>query len=484
MFFNFFLRSRCGLFTKVFLSACLSIYFCSTLIATDSLIDPEKKGFRGSKRLRDHDQLQETAPATKIQKIKETPDLHSDMIMQIFLPLKFSTIAAGQLVSKTWNQVLCSEKFCNLWGVHLVPSTAQAFNKTSTSFIRYFSTPSLTLLNTTGFNNVSIKAMSADGSTLIAQATDISDHCYKAAKHTSEGWVVLPSLNNGQHTTVSSINENGSVIVGSAEDGANNNIETAVRWTDNTISTLPSLDSASSTKARAVNRDGSVIVGEVEYDNNDKVSAAVRWLIKHDQAEINELPCFKKERSYSAHFVSYDGTTIVGTEMSDAQDSRPNLVQWTDKINELPCLNRNHTPFCNAINHDASLIVGVEMDMGHYASTTPVQLTKQEATALPLLTPSNKHGWVNVTSADGLTLCGVVSDAEGSRKTAVVWKDMKINDLQSLLEKSSPRIKELIQGGHITNVNAISANGLQVAGMISLNGNSVPFKAILPSRYS
>ncbi|MGN6670961.1 MAG: hypothetical protein ACTHJ4_05420, partial [Candidatus Nucleicultricaceae bacterium] len=144
-------------------------------------------------------------------------------------------------------------------------------------------------------------------------------------------------------------------------------------------------------------------------------------------------------------------------------------------------LNAQYHRVCTAINHDGSIRVGVEQDMTNRTTTTPVQWTKEGVTALPLLTATNKHGFVTAISANGLAQGGTVYDTEYSKKTAVVWQDGKVNSLQALLEESSPLVKKSLQGAHLIKVDAINANGLQVAGMVFFNGNSFPFKAILPS---
>ncbi|MGN6671446.1 MAG: hypothetical protein ACTHJ4_07925, partial [Candidatus Nucleicultricaceae bacterium] len=412
-------------------------------------------------------------PTDEALENKWMPD---DVVKQFFFDLPFSSIRSGRCVSKQLLRILMSDGFCNYWGKHFLPSTPEAMGMTPQEFIRYWSTPSFKILSDDRYQNITVSAMSADGSIIAGYAFDGAndDRLTTAVQWIKEKIMPLPHLNNGRYASVRSVNHDGSAIVGHADDGANDDRRTAVLWRDGKITSLPFLNNGPYVNAACVNGDGSIIVGNAVDGTNNDIRTAVLW----SKEKITPLPFLNNGKDANAICVNGDGSVIVGYA-NDGADNMKIMVQWSkEKITPLPFLNNGKDATPLNISGDGSIIAGYARDGANHDIPTAVLWVNGAITPLPLLN-NGSYASVNSVNHDASVIVGHANDGANNKNTAVLWSNGEIFSIQERLKAEDLNL----EGIHLEEAKAISANGLQVIGK-SINFNQFFFKAVLPSKYS
>lgn len=326
----------------------------------------------------------------------------NDIASQIFLRSPYKSIETGWAVSQAWNHLLRSDGFCLDWSKRFAPSTPESESMTIRQFNHYFSKPSFKIL---------------EGS---------EPHLWPKDQRMQQSRFFLnemPHLNDGNFSSPSVISDDGSTIIGCADDGANQNQKRAVRWVCGIIEVLPNLDNGIGAIPLDTNHDGSTSIGSSRsYKNFTLVRKSIVW----KNEEVKELPRLIPEAAVTARRISSDGNIIVGWSSKNIP-SKSIAVRWVDGIiEELPNPNNNDDAIAWDTNYNGSIIVG---KIGQHA---------------------------------------------------VVWKDMCVFSLQHLLEEAGVNL----QGYHLTDATMISTNGFQITGIAKrktpLGMEQKIFEAILP----
>lgn len=477
------------LLSHLSLALVLSSSFSDFLVASknDPLIENEEKSL---KRMRDNNNTEGEQPLeaerplkrqkTKALSVLSTPlFVYDDPLKGLYLPheiiphffasISFKDIRAGRCVSKLWKEILTDDEFCTSWGGHFAPSTPEAMGMKPKDFIRYWSTPSFTVLSDDDYKYVSFNAMSSDGSVLVGGTNDDPN---TAVKWVDGEITPLPFLNNGTFANVHDVSSDGSIMVGSAEDGPDNGKFTAVQWSNGEIKPLPFLNNGTWTSVNGINGDGTIMVGSAGDGDNEGLSKAVQW----SNGEIKTLPSLNNGNYSSVLRVNSDGSVMVGRAEDGANNGLSMAVQWINgEIEPLPLLNNGIYAEVNDVNSDGSILVGSGIDGANHNRYTAVQWVNGKVVPLPFLR-NGAYASVHSVNSDGSVMVGKADDGAIGLSTAVQWINGEIFSIQELLESAGVNL-----GGYrLSSTFRISANGLQVIGSSDKDG----FKAVLPSKYS
>ncbi|MBX9696502.1 MAG: hypothetical protein K2X98_02810, partial [Alphaproteobacteria bacterium] len=214
------------------------------------------------------------------------------------------------------------------------------------------------------------------------------------------------------------------------------------------------------------------IVGSAGDGDNEGLSTAVRWI----NGEIKTLPCLNNGIFSNVHGVNSDGSIMVGKAGDGDNEGLSTAVQWINgEIMPLSCLNNGTYADVNDVNSDGSIIVGSAGDGANNNRYTPVRWINGEAMPLPLLN-NGTYASVHSVNGDGSIMVGKAEDGANGLSAAVQWIDGEIFSIQELLESAGLNLG----GNRLSSTFKISANGLQVIG----SSETDSFKAVLPSKYT
>lgn len=172
-------------------------------------------------------------------------------------------------------------------------------------------------------------ALSGDGSVAVG------DDDFKAVAHRAGETTQLAPFGDNDWSFAADVSQDGSIIVGWAEDSAVTYSAHALKWDGDEVVELRPIASAISCKATSVSADGSVIVGicVIGYDQY-----IVRWQ--------NEQPTNLRQVAGSTNcfdpYVSADGNTIVGTCVLNGYEQP---FRWTSQAG-MQALTGYPTEYC------------------------------------------------------------------------------------------------------------------------------------------
>jgi probable HAF family extracellular repeat protein len=211
--------------------------------------------------------------------------------------------------------------------------------------------------------------VNADGSVVVGSAIDgaVPQLPFPYAPRTrafrwtqASGMVSLGTLNGGSSSSASGVNANGLVVVGSADDAALQS--RAFRWTPATgMVNLGTLNGGRYCYASAVNADGSVIVGSAADGAAQNQSRAFRWTQASGMANLGTL----NGGSYSfASAVNATGSVVVGYGDDGAAQNQDRAFRWTQASGmvSLGTLNGGSSSSASGVNATGSVVVGSALD--------------------------------------------------------------------------------------------------------------------------
>ena len=171
-----------------------------------------------------------------------------------------------------------------------------------------------------GGNNSTSYGVSADGSVVVGTSNDgAAGFNSRAFRWTQAGGMVsLGVLNGGLHSDARGVNADGGVVIGNAKDGAAANVDSAFRWTQaGGMVSLGMLNGGNYSSAYSVSGDGSVVVGQASDGAVGNVGRAFRWtqaggLVTVEQWLRNGGVPVPVDVTDSAYGVSANGSVVVG----------------------------------------------------------------------------------------------------------------------------------------------------------------------------
>jgi probable HAF family extracellular repeat protein len=303
----------------------------------------------------------------------------------------------------------------------------------------------MTVLGTLGGNYSYAFAVSADGSVIVGQADNAAD------EGRAVSWVDgsttatdLGALLGGETSSARGVSADGGVIVGQAKNAANQ--WRAVSWVDgSTTATDLGTLGGNTSSAYAVSADGSVIVGQAKNATDE--GRAVSWV--DGSTTATDLGTLGGTNSY-ARAVSADGSVIVGEADNATDEGR--AVSWVDgstTATDLGTLGGTNS-YARAVSADGSVIVG-EADNAA-GDGRAVSWVGGSTTATDLGTLGGTYSEARAVSADGSVIVGRAETAPDTYH-AVSWVggSTTATDLGTL-------------GGRYSYANAVSADGSVIVG--------------------
>ena len=203
--------------------------------------------------------------------------------------------------------------------------------------------------------------MSGDGSVVVGQQN--ADQAYIWTQ-SSPFLLNLGALNNGNWSEAKAVSRDGSVVVGSAEDGAGTNIginRRAFRWTQATgMVSLGTLHNGTYSYGYGVSADGSVVVGNAGDGASNNVQRAFRWTQATGMVSLGTLNNGNSTYTTFATGVSADGLIVVGYAPDGAAFNHNRAFRWTQATGmvSLGTLNNSIVSNAYAVNADGSVVVG------------------------------------------------------------------------------------------------------------------------------
>lgn len=208
-------------------------------------------------------------------------------------------------------------------------------------------------------------AVNANGSVIVghsrvADRNSFPDRAFRWTRET--GMVALPLLNGGLRSDAQGVNADGSVVVGTAQDGRDMRYR-AVRWTQETgIASLGAINGGDFSQAYAVNAEGNVVVG---YSRDGQLTTpygrAFRWTPSTGMVSLGTLP---GDRESYAFAVNADGSVVAGQSIREAARLTSRAFRWTHGggIEDLGALPAWSFTRATGINADGNVIVGSAYD--------------------------------------------------------------------------------------------------------------------------
>ncbi len=175
--------------------------------------------------------------------------------------------------------------------------------------------------NLNGGKNSHVNDISADGSVIVGSANDgKADNELRAVRFTeAKGLQNLGTLNGGNHSYAESVSADGNVIVGGATDGSTGNRHLrAFRWTETTgMQDIGMLTGGKYAFAKGISADGQVIIGKVSF-NDAHAEEAFRWTQDGGMQLVEKwltdngvnIPSGLKIKSINA--INTNGSVVVG----------------------------------------------------------------------------------------------------------------------------------------------------------------------------
>ncbi|MBW8309866.1 MAG: hypothetical protein K0M45_09595 [Candidatus Paracaedibacteraceae bacterium] len=201
-----------------------------------------------------------------------------------------------------------------------------------------------------------------DGSVVVGYAMDGTDgNRRKAVRWTvGTGMKSLGNLNGGMDSVASGVNNDGSIVVGTAKDGADQyNREKAVRWTvglgGTNIESLGTLNGGPWSDAYGVSKDGSVVVGVAADGAQNNRRTAFRWMAGTGMESLGTL---NGGLSSTAYGTNKDGSVVVGSSEDGADENIKKAFRWTAATGMAPLGTTGEFSTATDINEEGDVIVG------------------------------------------------------------------------------------------------------------------------------
>ncbi|WP_334157932.1 autotransporter domain-containing protein [Oryzomicrobium sp.] len=299
------------------------------------------------------------------------------------------------------------------------------------------------------FYPISLRPSPLSCALLLAFATPLTGAAF------AQGSLVdLGKLNGGTFSQASGVSANGSVVVGTADDGALGNARRAFLWTaSGGMVSLGTLNGGTASQAAAVSADGSVVVGGVTDGSVGNLYRAFRWTSGGGLVSLGSL----NGGFYSqASGVSADGSVVVGYSADGAVGNATRAFRWTQSggMVSLGVLNGGTTSYAYGVSADGSVVVGTANDGAAGNLPRAFRWTQSDGmTSLGALYGGVSSFALGV-SADGKVIVGTASDGDaGNADRAFRWT--QAGGMVSL---------GALNGGALSNANAVNADGKVVVG--------------------
>jgi probable HAF family extracellular repeat protein len=312
--------------------------------------------------------------------------------------------------------------------------------------------------------------ISADGAVVVGGSR--GDYL-QAFRWTAAGGIVgLGDLPGGSAlSSARGASADGSVVVGySSTTGGNSE---AFRWSaGGGMVGLGTLGGTTGSGATGVSADGSVVAG---YSGSAQGEQAFRWTVSGGMVGLGDLPggSFRSQ----GNAISADGSTVVGwgTVASD----RMRAFRWTASsglvdLGLVPGLTQVQSQ-AFAVSADGSVVVGYVSDSSQGNRRAFRWDPASGMTALPYPGPGFITAAYGV-SADGRVIVGSWTNPI-QRSTAAAWINGDLLSIPALLVGMGVSL----EGWILESAQAVSADGLVVAGYGTYQGVMSGWVAVIPS---
>ncbi len=305
-----------------------------------------------------------------------------------------------------------------------------------------------------------VNAISGDGSTAVGDWYDAIGGSLRGFRWTAaQGLQFLDTGSSTQRISeASGVSYDGSVVVGRGRHDLHNE---GFRLTSAGMTWLGDLPGGVfGSDATAVSGNGSVVAGMAQ---SSKGTEAFRWT---EQSGMTAL--WSDSSTGFARGISGDGSVIAGRYV--LPDGSMRAFRWTaqggrEDLGDLP----GGTVFADAygVSANGAVIVG---ESGSSTGSQAFRWTQAGGMeSLGSLSPGGSHA--RAISGDGSVIVGAAT--VDSKTAAFIWSHtLGMRNLQSLLES---KYQLDLAGWSLTSANAISADGLTIAGSGYRGGNSQTF---------
>lgn len=271
------------------------------------------------------------------------------------------------------------------------------------------------------------------------------------------GQLIVDDENLG-HSQAWAVSDDGSIVVGGATDGSNNNAFSPFIWTEAYgISRIGSLVSSpwEYAEARGISADGSVVAGA--YGENGGTSAGFIWT---QSDGITYLPQVNGGEYLWVQGISGDGKVVVG-EVENGPDGAINPFRWTAAGGtELLNLNGNTSGDARAANTDGSVIVGA-VNISGSSEQHAFRWSQAEGVVSIGTLNGGTEARAHDVSGDGTIIVGVSQDGNVSNaERAFRWTES--TGMQSL---------GVLNAGSTSYAHGISTDGSVIVGWAA-DGNA------------
>lgn len=215
-----------------------------------------------------------------------------------------------------------------------------------------------------GGTNSQSYGINAAGSVVVGSATDgAAGNAVTAFRWTpTGGFTGLGMLNGGNQSNAYAVNAMGDVVVGMAADGAAGNQLRAYRWTQGTgMVNLGVLNGGTETQAFALNAAGDVVVGSAKNGATANAINAFRWTQGGGLVSLGLLNAGSFSNAYGTNAV---GDVVVGVAADGAAANQQRAFRWTQVggLVNLGTLNGGNNSTARATNAAGDVVVGFAAD--------------------------------------------------------------------------------------------------------------------------
>ena len=227
--------------------------------------------------------------------------------------------------------------------------------------------------------------------------------------HCMPSFIDLGTLNGGEDSLAYGVNCDGSIIVGHADDGAQEGRQSAFRWTqEEGIKSLGTLNDGRVSFASGISCDGSVIIGYAE-DEDGQEQRAFRWT---DEKGMEFLGVLNGGQNSLVSGVNFDGSMIVGIADDGAQEGRKRAFRWTreEGIKSLGALNGGTASQAYGISFNGSVIVGEANDGDAQNEQRAFRWTREKGMESLGVLNGGQYSTAYGVSYDGSVIVGISDD--------------------------------------------------------------------------
>jgi probable HAF family extracellular repeat protein len=264
-------------------------------------------------------------------------------------------------------------------------------------------------------------------------------------------------LNGGLSSSANGVSADGSVVVGTARDGASGNVNRAFRWTASTgIVNLGLTPFTSAAAAQAVSADGLVVVGSVS-------GARVRPFRWTSATGVVSLGPLNEGADAFATGVNADGSVVVGSGF-DGPGGAVHAFRWTQatglvSLGTLATSGTGVVSLANGVSGDGLTVVGYSEDapasgFRAFRWTQTTGMVNLGSLNGGVGAPGRVHSMATGVNADGTVIVGFSADGAAlNAERAFRWT--QTTGMVSL---------GVLMGAQESRANAISSNGLVIVG--------------------